>query len=78
MDLAIQLNQEQQNLLNQAIKAGVVKNVQESLDLGFNEVRRLLKAAASKPAAKQNLAEFFRNSPLYGVDLNLDREKSLL
>lgn len=67
---------DQEAHIQKALQAGVIHSALDVIDVGLEHLRGHL--AAREQAARGNtesLVEFFRNSPLVGVELDIERNK---
>jgi hypothetical protein len=72
----IHLKLEQEQVIGEAIQAGLIDTADEAIELGVENIRHLLDArrkVSVYPA--QNLVELFMNSPLAGMEINFERDK---
>ncbi len=66
---------EQEQLITQAIQAGLIHSADDALDLAVETLKDRLAAPVSKrPEGRKSLAQLFAESPLKGLDLKFERD----
>lgn len=73
----ITANTEQEQLIAQAIEAGLIRSAQEALDIGVESLRERLSQPrrAGRPPGRRSLVSLFAESPLKGLNLQIDRDQ---
>ena len=72
---------DQEVQIQEAMRAGLIDSAEEVLDVGLEHLRERLAARGNAAEAigqaenKESLVEFFRNSPLVGLELDLVRDR---
>ena len=80
--MTIELKPEQEQVIAQAIKAGVIHDASEALDITLEMLRNRLNthSTANGPhdkkltAGRKSLAQLFAESPFRGLDLDFERD----
>jgi hypothetical protein len=71
--VTIHLRPDQETKIQEAIRAGLIQSAEDIIDAGLEH---LCEHPCAPPGAMQGtLVEFFRRSPLFGLDLDLERDK---
>jgi Arc/MetJ-type ribon-helix-helix transcriptional regulator len=76
--MTIELNPEQERIIQEEIRSGHFRNVDEVLDhalAALHQETSSLKSEAKTP--RKNFAQFLMESPLAGSGLDLERDKDL-
>ena len=73
--MTIQLNQEQEQVVGDALQAGVIETADEVVQAGIQVIRQRLGDRTSKTAG--NLVELFANSPFAGLCMEFERDQDL-
>ena len=76
--LTIELKPEQERIIQEEIRSGHFRNVDEVLDHALAALREksaTLNSSSGKP--RKNFAQFLMESPLAGSGLDLERDKDL-
>jgi hypothetical protein len=76
MEHILQLTPEQNSVITKALEKGMIKTPEESIELGLERLRGTLKPEAASKRKLINLVELLENSPLKGVELNIERDQS--
>jgi hypothetical protein len=76
--MTIQLNPEQEQVVRQAIHAGLIERADDVVGVGVETIKQRLEARRnpSAPPAR-NLVELFANSPFAGLNMDFERDKDL-
>ena len=77
--MTIELKPEQERIIQEEIRTGHFRNVDEVLDhalAALREKNSALKSESQKP--RKNLAQFLMESPLAGSGLNLERDGNMV
>ncbi len=65
---------EQEELIAQAIRAGLIRTAEDALDIAVDTLRgRLSSSKPKRPAGRKSLDRLFAESPLKGLNLTLER-----
>jgi uncharacterized protein (DUF2267 family) len=83
--MTIELKPELEQVIAQAIQAGVIHDANEALDITLETLRSRLTAretlnlaerpaSRKRPAGRKSLAQLFAESPFRGLDLNFERD----
>jgi hypothetical protein len=79
--VTIDLKPEQQQVVGQAIQAGLIQTADDVVEVGVETIRQRLEAreketdGASTPPPAKNLVELFAGSPFAGLDMDFERDK---
>ena len=75
--MTITTRPEQERLIAAAIKAGIIGDPQQALDIAVDTLRDRLREleAQARPHGRKSLARLFAESPLKGLDLKIEREQ---
>jgi hypothetical protein len=66
---------EQEQLIAQAIQAGLIRNAEDALDIAVDTLRERLRTSQPKrPSGRKSLAQLFADSPLKGLNLTFERD----
>jgi hypothetical protein len=69
---------DQEIRIQEAIQAGLIHSAEDVIDAGLDHLRERLSPPAMEPngqvSKKESLVEFFRRSPLVGLELDLQRD----
>ena len=65
---------DQEIKIQEALQAGLIHSAEDVIEAGLEHLRVRPSPQPSKNA-QETLVEFFRRSPLFGLDLNLERDK---
>jgi hypothetical protein len=71
--VTIHLRPDQEIRIQQAIQAGVIRSAEDVIDAGLEHLRE--RPSGSSENDQGTLVEFFRRSPLFGLDLDVERNK---
>ena len=73
--MTIQINPEQEQVIGQAIQAGLIDTADQAVEMGVGTIRERLEGCR-KPSAPpaRNLVELFGNSPFAGLDMDFERD----
>jgi hypothetical protein len=73
--MTITLNDEQERLLSEVVKAGAASSAEEAVDRAVRIFHSL--ATGTRPVYRQvdNLADLFARSPFRGLDMDFERDK---
>ena len=64
---------DQETKIQEAIQAGLIQSAEEIIDAGLEHLHE---HSSVPPGATQGtLVEFFRRSPLFGLEVDLERDK---
>jgi hypothetical protein len=74
--MTIDLKPEQEQVVGQAIRAGLIQDAGDVIALGVEMIRERLEArrSSSNPVAK-NLVELFADSPFAGLNMDFERDR---
>lgn len=73
--MTIQINSEQEQVIGQAIHAGLIGTPNEAVEVGVGAIRLRLEGSRNVPApGAQNLADLFASSPFAGLDMDFKRD----
>ncbi len=65
---------EQEQLIAQAIQAGLIRTAEDALEIAVDTLRgRLSSSKPKRPAGRKSLARLFAESPLKGLNLAFER-----
>jgi len=74
--MTIELKPEQERIIQEEIRSGHIRNVDEVLDHALAALREKSASLDSEPREpRKNLAQFLMESPLAGSGLDLERDK---
>jgi hypothetical protein len=72
---------DQEVKIREALQAGLIKSAEDVIDAGLEHLRDRISSrmseAAGNAARPESLVEFFRRSPLVGLELDLERDKDI-
>ncbi len=73
--MTIQLKPEHEEIIGQAIQAGLIETADDVVEVGVESIKQRLEARGklSGPPAT-NLVELFANSPFAGLDMDFERD----
>ena len=73
--MTIQINPEQEQVIGQAISAGLIETPDEAVEMGVKTIRLRLEGSRNMSAPRaQNLADLFAGSPFAGLDMDFKRD----
>jgi len=74
--MKIQIKPEQERVIGQAIKAGLIQTADQAIELGVESIRLRLEGRDNEIAAPaDNLAALFANSPFAGLNIDFERDE---
>jgi len=65
---------DQEQKIQEAIQAGIIKTAEDVIDAGLEHLRERRVPPGSE-AQQESLVDFLRRSPLIGLELDLERNK---
>lgn len=71
--MTIHLRPQQEELIQAAIQAGLIRSAEEALDEGLNRLRDRMQKPTKRPRGKKSLAQLFAESPFKGMDIDFER-----
>jgi hypothetical protein len=76
--MTIQIKPEQEQVIGQAIQAGLIKDADQAVELGMQTIRERLKGRHKKVATPAgDLPALFANSPFAGLDMDFERDQDV-
>jgi hypothetical protein len=78
--MTIDLKPEQERVVGRAIRAGLIQNADEVVEVGVETIRLRLEAhnhdalGAKDALTVEGLVELFANSPFAGLDMDFERD----
>jgi hypothetical protein len=74
--MTIKIKPEQERIIGQAIRAGLIEDADQAVELGMQTIRERLKGPHQELAAPaDNLPALFANSPFAGLDMDFERDQ---
>ncbi len=64
----------QEELIQAAIQAGLIRSAEDALDIGLDHLRESLPRPSNRPAGRKSLAQLFAESPLKGLAIDFERD----
>ena len=66
---------EQEEIISQAIQAGLIRNPEEALEIAVHTLQdRLQETLRKRPPGRKSLPRLFAESPWKGLDLEIERD----
>jgi hypothetical protein len=73
--VTIQLKPEQEQVIGQAIQAGLIETADDVVEVGLETIKQRLEGRGKLPGPPaRNLVELFANSPFAGLDMDFERD----
>ena len=72
--MTIELTPDQERILQNALRQGRFRSVEEAVERAIQSIAQE-QPSTETLAPRESLSQFFRNSPLAGSGINLDRDK---
>ena len=73
--MTIQINPEQEQVIGQAIRVGLIGTADEAVEVGVGTIRLRLEGRRNMPTPPaQDLAELFASSPFAGLNIDFERD----
>ena len=72
--MTVELSPQQEQFIRDAISRGLFRSVEDAVDRAFSVLRQSTISVAPR-THRQNLADFLKNSPFAGAELDLERRK---
>lgn len=74
--MTIHLNPEQEQVVGEAILAGLIETPGDVVEVGVETIKQRLEARGKLPVPPaRNLVELFANSPFAGLNMDFERDK---
>jgi hypothetical protein len=75
-NMTIHIKPEQERIIGQAIKAGLIETADQAVELGMETIRRSLEGSRKTFASPaRNLVELFADSPFAGLNMDFERDE---
>jgi hypothetical protein len=74
--MTIQIKPEQERVIGQAIKAGLIETADQAVEMGVETIRQRLEGCHNTSMAPaDNLAALFASSPFAGLNMDFERDE---
>ena len=73
--MTITLNEEQNRLLSEVVRAGVAGSLEEAVDKAVKALHSSTKSGGGTPQKADNLADLFAQSPFRGLNMEFERDQ---